>query len=352
MDDWLYSDKPLLVFHVVSFQDATLVNITWLHVVMDAMGLSSFVNALSLELSGEGDKIPPFQGFDKDPLGSLGETPACNKYVLYDMMFSTMQQLIFAFWLVIELMWHRKESQRLICLPKSYFQELRETALRELKEKQDGDAFVSESDVLLAWWVRLMLLVIQPSRNRKIAIMNVFDIRSLLEPDMLRPPSKSYVGNATQVCMSYFTAQQLLDEPLSSTAKSFRTNLETQRSREQLDAVTYLQKPAIVKSGYPPMFGDPGQLLIVCSNWNKAKLFDVDFSGALLEPMARRAPSENRIGTPSYIHVAGHNNGFFLRNCGPVIGKDAWGNWWLTWHMRASVWPKIEQELKEMSQKS
>lgn len=35
IDDWLYSDRPLLGLRIVSFDDATLVTLSWSHVVLD-----------------------------------------------------------------------------------------------------------------------------------------------------------------------------------------------------------------------------------------------------------------------------------------------------------------------------
>lgn len=35
LDDWLYSDLPLLGLRIVSFNDATLVTISWSHIVLD-----------------------------------------------------------------------------------------------------------------------------------------------------------------------------------------------------------------------------------------------------------------------------------------------------------------------------
>lgn len=36
LEDYLYSDRPLLGLHVVSFDDATLLTLSWSHVVLDA----------------------------------------------------------------------------------------------------------------------------------------------------------------------------------------------------------------------------------------------------------------------------------------------------------------------------
>jgi hypothetical protein len=37
IDDWIYSDRPQLSIHVITFSDATIITITWLHTLADVM---------------------------------------------------------------------------------------------------------------------------------------------------------------------------------------------------------------------------------------------------------------------------------------------------------------------------
>jgi hypothetical protein len=72
MDDWIYSDKAQLDLYITSFSDATFVTITWLHTLLDAMGRHALLSAWQLVLAGRDNELPPFIGYNSDPLSSLG----------------------------------------------------------------------------------------------------------------------------------------------------------------------------------------------------------------------------------------------------------------------------------------
>ncbi|OWY57736.1 lysr family regulatory protein [Alternaria alternata] len=72
LDDWIHTDKAQLGLHVVSFKDTTLVTLTWLHTLLDAMGRQALLKAWQAVLEGRDDDVPEFWGFDFDPLAQLG----------------------------------------------------------------------------------------------------------------------------------------------------------------------------------------------------------------------------------------------------------------------------------------
>ena len=92
-------------------------------------------------------------------------------------------------------------------------------------------------------------------------------------------------------------------------------------------------------------------IMVTLSNWHKARFFDFDFSAAVVKtgiPLEQRA---NKLGRPSYINVSGESHSIPLRNAGPVIGKDAAGNWWLTATLRKEAWKSVEESVRAMSSK-
>jgi len=63
LDDILNSDEPQFSLHVVSFQDAPLVFLSWLHIFMDAMAMYDVLNAWILVLNGREASVPPIFNF-------------------------------------------------------------------------------------------------------------------------------------------------------------------------------------------------------------------------------------------------------------------------------------------------
>lgn len=83
--------------------------------------------------------------------------------------------------------------------------------------------------------------------------------------------------------------------------------------------------------------------MVTHSNWTKAKLYEVDFSSAVMSTASGNRP-ESRVGTPSYIQNC--QFGLTLPNGFPVIGKDLDGNYWLSEYMTEGTWDKLEALLQ------
>jgi hypothetical protein len=352
LEGWLYSDLPQLAIHVITFQDATLVTVTFLHTLMDAMGLASLVQGWTAVLRGKEDEVPLFVGFKHDPLAGLSKATQPQRYVFADKLLKGTGFFLFAFRYLFDLLWYRKDDERVIFLPAKYMQLMRDNAMEELASRNTGDKkpFVSESDVLLSWWIRVVLRALKPATSRTIAIMNLFDCRSILgELGHIPSAGAALIANAVFATYTFLSVRQVLEEPLSFVASRIRQSLEQQRNQEQLQALVAISKATTEKAGHPPVFGNSSVLMIVCSNWGKARMFQVDFSPAVLAsglPLSQRV---NQPGRPSYINVTGTKNGFSTRNCGPVIGKDAAGNWWLSFTLRSEIWTAVDQQLRLMS---
>lgn len=88
LDDLLYTDRPVLGLHIVSFTDATLITISCSHVLFDAIGRKDLLDAWSLMLQGREDEILHLHGVETDPMATLGTHPT-EPYRHADQQFST-----------------------------------------------------------------------------------------------------------------------------------------------------------------------------------------------------------------------------------------------------------------------
>jgi hypothetical protein len=351
MEDWLYSDRPQLAIHIVLFDDATLLTITFLHTLMDAMSLASFFKAWLAILKGQEDQVPTWHVFKEDPLMPLSTRTPGENYVNANILLRGLDLVVFAICFIFELIWHR-DSYRIICIPGHFINKLRTQALHELAERERNNEqpapFLTESDVLLAWWFKAMIKGLNPSPSRLISLMNVFDIRSIaLHETTPSHKSTAFVTNAAISSYTHLRVHQILTKPVSFVASQIRQSLLQQRTKSQVEAWFAHQKSSLVNIANPPMFGEPTSFLICCSNWHRARFFELDFSSAVVSPGA--LPLQDRpVGRPSYVIPTFHSVNFPGRNVGPIIGKDAAGNWWLAWTIRTSAWPVIEEELNAL----
>ncbi|KIW01597.1 uncharacterized protein PV09_07069 [Verruconis gallopava] len=355
MEKWLHCDVPQLFFHVTSFENATLFTTTWPHTLADAMGFSMILNSISLILQGKDHYVPEYLGAEEDLLQTLGTTANPKDFVLHDYLLSGFAGLRFGLYLALDMFINRRNTLRAICVPHTYFQRIYEETLGELNLTIDpkstcrvqlpDEKFVSESDVLFAWWSRMLLSALKPRRrDAPVGLMNVFDYRA--EFPHLLPKQGVYVGNATFGGFTLLTCQQILTSTLGFVAQRLRNSLNEQRTRPQIEAVAAAHREALDKTGFTAMFGQPDQYLFALSNWHRAKLFQVDFSAALVDPAKKE---QNRLaGKPSYVHPVGYNNGFAIRNFGAVSGRDHEGNWWLSWFTGDDTWDIIEKEMAKL----
>jgi hypothetical protein len=253
-EDWLHADRPAISMHIVVFLDATLVTLTVHHVLADAVGLVGIYQAWTAILDGRDNEIPPFVGFEEDPLGSLVEdVPAAEaSHVSPKTLESAGGQVPPA------------EEGKTVRIPGSCIRKLKEQAMEGLRD-QTGDRtlFVSEADVLCAWWARTHVSVVKPPPDQAITLFNVVNFRGHAE-DVLSN-SKLFVGNATAMCNARLTCEELLEWPLWQVARQIRASLNKLQTEEGILSIISGQKRYGTPTGDPP--GDIGFPLAL-TNWH------------------------------------------------------------------------------------
>lgn len=350
IDDYIYRDEPQLSMHIVSFEDATLVTLSWPHTFLDAMGRRELFQAWIAILEGRDDQVKPLLGVYDDPLKDFG-LGAQQPYMLAHRMLTGWNKTVFILRFIFELVWHPKEETRIVCLPAAHMQKLRADATADLEAQHKGDGkkpFVSDGDLVSSWITRLVVQQLErPSSTRPIQIMNAFGLRSVLANDLL-PSDSAYVANAVLIVGAMALAKDILTKPLSFVATEIRRSIVEQGERGQIESRWAIDRASLAKTGHPTLFGAAGMRMVVISNWTKGRFFENDFSTAVVKlGIAEDSPKRSsKVGRPSYIQTAGYSDGTIpLRNAFPVIGKDNAGNYWLSGSLRKGIWSQIEEVL-------
>ncbi|CZR51145.1 related to LysR family regulatory protein [Phialocephala subalpina] len=336
LDDYLNTDRPQLGLHIVSFKDKTIICLYWPHTLMDAMGKMALLDAWMLMLQGRAEDIVSPQGGatdDVDPLAELGKHPT-EPHKLAGQRLSMFGLAQYGVSNIMDFC--RTQENRMVCVPASFVTKLRETALKEIADDSEKPPFLSEGDILCAWWTRVAISHLPQDSQRTIVLNNAYSLRAPLAADLL-PSSSVYVSNAIGFINVLLPAHEVFSKPLSYVASAIRHSIKELGTRTQVEAFTAMWRESQGK--LPPFFGDRGMHMITFSNWSKARLFETDFSAAVIKPGKKsRGP-----GVPSYIQ----NNqfGLILPNGFPIIGKDADGNYWLSGYMNKGHWGRIEEQL-------
>jgi hypothetical protein len=336
LDDYLNADIPQLGLHIVSFKDKTLVCLDWPHTLMDAMGKRALLDAWTLMLQGRSDEIVSPQGTNVDPLADLGKNPT-EPHKLAGERLSMFGLAQYGVSNILDFF--RSQQNRMVCVPGPFVTKLREEALADIEPNPKMCPFLSEGDVLCAWWTRLAISNL--SSKRTVVLNNAYSLRKPLAEDLLPSNNGPYVSNAIGFLNVLLPAHEIFDKPLSHVAFAIRHAIQELGNRAQVEAFAAMWRESSGK--LPPFFGNSGMHMITFSNWSKAGLFETDFSAAAVTPGKE---SGEKPGRPSYIQ----NNqfGLILPNGFPIIGKDNDGNYWLSGYMNKGHWEKIEEQLAKV----
>lgn len=339
IDDYLNQDRGQVGLHIVSFTDATLVVLYYNHTSFDLLGWGAMMTAWTHILHGREDQIldplgPETAGpTGADPLRDLGTAPT-EPHVLADKHLSMSGLVGYGLLNVAEMAIRNKEN-RIVCIPGAFVDKLRAQSMAKLQaEAAPGEPkpFLSDNDVLLAWWARVTVAdVVDPGSNRTISIQNAASARRALGLSDERP----YVSNAFTIRYTLLPACDLLDAPVGDVARAIRRSLVEQGSRAQVEAYFALQRAA--PGRMLPFFGDAAMHMLTFSNWSKANLYGHDFSPAAGGTAAV---------FPSYIQTSQLPFSFPEGFC--VIGQDQARNYWLYGFRVAGLWDKVEKALAEM----
>ncbi|KAF5622694.1 BCL5p [Fusarium tjaetaba] len=182
LKDYTSRDVPMISLHIITYQDATLVTVTWPHVLFDAVGFSHLIEAWSTVLAGYKERVPNIIGPNDDVLYDLGEIAQAEpQYASSEARILSGIAFIF---FVIRMLWiiftQPVVESRIICLPKDVVDRLHQRALEDIKEENSGhdDPWVSPSDAILVWLTRA--LVDSSKTPRPISMTTPIDTRNRL----------------------------------------------------------------------------------------------------------------------------------------------------------------------------
>jgi hypothetical protein len=348
--DWIETDLPALSIHVVSFEDATLLTLSWSHVFLDAMGRQGLFNAWISVLNGREDEVPPFVPLRIDPAHDIAQEGRAKSHVLYDYALKGIWFIFFIVGYVYEILMHSAETGRMVCLPGHWVENLRQQAIADVVANNDVDekVFLSHGDVLLAWWAKVSVAAQNLSSSQPVNIMNVTNFRGLFPEHHLPADGAVFTSNANCSTNTLITSGELARVSVGDLALRLRQDLQRQRTPEQARHLIAWQIESKDQHNRLPLVGPWNQIMLAWSNWHRAKFFDLDFSAAVVRPGTPLESRSNKLGQPSLILPNGHTNGLSIRNAGPLVGRDPNGNWWLQFVLRANAWTQVEEQFQKL----
>ncbi|KAL3483265.1 hypothetical protein BJX62DRAFT_245056 [Aspergillus germanicus] len=341
IDEWLYTDLPQVIYHVTTFRDATLLRLTHSHGFMDGMSRASLLQAWVAVLHGKQDEVPDLCPLSEDARAPLAERTLESEFDNGTKQVGKWGIIGYILRTILEKLWYPEEEDRLVCIPGHLIAEMQARAMQTIASQRSTDDtafFISESDILFAFWTKVLVQALQPSRSQQVMLSNAFDIRS-----HSFPPNLAYMTNAMMLANTILSVGKIQDSSVGTLATLLRRHLVQQRTARQIEAYYALSRRVFAETGRPIFLGCPNALNIVVSNWHRARCFELDFSPAVLKVGVPLNNRSNALGKPSLVLGPGVEQKVSMRNVGVVMGKDAQENWWMSFTLREKAWVEIRK---------
>ncbi|VUC24922.1 unnamed protein product [Clonostachys rosea] len=351
MEEFLSRDEPALALHIASFQDGTIVSLTWPHSLMDIMGLKSLVEAWSLVLAGREADVPVIAGAREDILYESTNLDLAKKEksILEQNRLGGFRIIFFALRLLWDIIWNRVEA-RILYLPKKTVENLRSEALADITadSKPGAEApWISESDALLAVWAKS--LAQSQSSPRSMIAMNPFDMRGRA-PGFTNSGREVYLQNV--VTESFTTlSPDLVSSSIGQIALACRRSLQEQTTPVQILALLRSLRQ-LWDSGkdVQTLSGPANADLLVTSNWARGNLFHIaNFAPAVVKQGEDESERTNPVGTSRFFVTIIMKLSPTARNSISQLGKDHDGNTWVMGIFNARTWKAIKTTVDKYS---
>lgn len=345
LDDYIYRDIPQLSLHITSFNDATLVGLSWPHTMMDAMGQHALLRGWCLVLAGRESEVPPMLGAREDALDAAISAPGEKEDEEYKLGLKQLKgwgMAKFGSRFAWDMVWNGATETRTIFLSKKMVDELRNEAQSDLITQENGSRekpFISDGDVLTAWAIRAMASSLSPLRP--ITALHALNARFRIPS--ISQSSGVYVLNMAVPAFT-FLSPEVAKGPLGPIALENRRHLMEQSTESQVLAGLRRE----YKSGGNETFmcGEPDALLVPFTNWSRADFHKtIDFGPAVLRAGDVGQSRINPPGTIVFQHAHSMRPNPSARNVVVILGKDHGDNYWVIGNLLPQTWVKIEEEI-------
>ncbi|KAJ5659176.1 transcriptional regulator sdnM [Penicillium longicatenatum] len=338
---------PSISLHITSFRDATLVALIWPHVLMDAIGAKSLLEAWSSVLAGREEDVPPVLGAREDMLRSTGamhegDTP--EEFGLEKWRLKGISMIMFLLRFVWNKFWNPRRERRILLLPKSDFGKIREQARMDVPRGSgvDEELFISDSDILTAWLARAVASS-EPG-SRPFTVLNLMNARYRI-PSLLKSGG-AFIQNMVLGTYSFFSSQ-LPEKSVGSIALEHRKNFTEQATQGQ--TLCFLRSVfRDLEAGRSPglLFGESNAALVAFNNLLKADLIrNVDFSPAVVSQGEATETRANPPGSMVFYYNEAIDDSFNEFNLFVVLGQDHRDTYWVLGTLLPRAWKKIEEDL-------
>ena len=341
---------PPVSLHITTFSDATLVALTWPHMLMDVMGGQALLIGWTAIMNNREEDVPTVLGAREDILQDPAvrkQNDQSEKLTLESHRLTGHRLLMFKLRFLWDHIRSPPRTQQVIFLPKHVLHKIQTQAQKDLVALTDDPGsppFVSEADILIAWITRMIAL---SEPNRPFTVMSLLNARFRIP--RLRRSSGVYIQNMVLGTYTFLSAHEI-NKSIGSIALKNREHLTEQATEGQVLSLLHSIFQDI-EAGRSPrlLFGEYNSVPIIFNNVIKAELMKkADFSAAILRQGESNNTRKNPLGTMVGYYNESLDGAFDAVNAVLMLGNDHGDNYWLMGSLLPRSWAKIEQALKDL----
>jgi hypothetical protein len=345
VEDMIDKDLPQISLHVTSFQDATLVGISWPHCVMDSLGYKAFLQGWSLVLGGRESEVPELLGARHDVLLEMEDSQnSTEPFLLEPRRMKGAKLASFVFRYIWNMFWNPAPEVKTIFLPKSALTRLYSQFLEQIatETSDEKEPLVSEESALLAWLSRFATSI--KAKTKPLTILSFFNAR--LKIPSLISEKGVYIQNMACYSFSFLSSQDARGG-MGSFIREHHRQIQEQTTEQQcLSFLRAYRRATETGKSFKPFFGESDAQILGFNNLSAANIIHtVDFSPAVVENGdVAESKTPKGVMTCYYYHIINNRLGGGP-DCIYMLGKDYGENLWLIAALPARVWENIEQAL-------
>lgn len=340
-------DIPPISVHVTSFNDATILALSWPHMLMDAMGGKALLTGWTSVLAGREDEVPEVVGAREDILNHPEITAEEDEeWILGKRRISGVALLLFQVRFFWDYLWNGCREKRVIYLPKESVLKMKELVKEDIAANvtdPETAPWVSENDILTAW-VAKAFAASEPN-SRSITILNFFNLRFRI-PLLLRSTGV-FIQN---ICLATFTflSSQVARGPIGQIALDNRCHITEQGTDVQGRKFLKSAMKELEAGKTPsPFFGPTDGVYLVVNNVIKIELIKTaNFAPAVIRQGENSETRKNPLGSMVSYYNEYLDHVFDPLNYLALFGKDHSDNYWLGGTLLPRAWKAIEESLQ------
>ncbi|GAO14342.1 hypothetical protein UVI_02034170 [Ustilaginoidea virens] len=339
--DLIRRNLPLLSLHVLSFCDATVVNLSWPENLMDSASFKALLENWSLVVAGRSQEVALVFGPYRDVLGELVQKAEEKRTLKTDDAGSCRCRL--PGW------WPRRnlppKERRMVYIPKDIYEdflnEIRDDISRLVDDDQRPRTAISDAEILLAWLSKLHAG--GASKPRGVVARNMVNLRHHISS--LRDPSGEYLQSLMFPIRSRLSARDVVESVGKITLMHKRTmDRETREDRLLAMAKSLLEDGARGKRVSRAARDSRSAHIDYSSLASLRLLSAADFGPAVLHCgslESRRYNPPGTLATAYCVQVDARPTESVCR----VLGRDSGGHFWMYGQLEPKVWVRLEEEL-------